>query len=624
MRDSFDNSENEIITNNNNINKDNNNIIKDIQIKSENHINSNNNNNNNNNIIIDKLEQIKQDFFNCIKNNKIDEIKEYFSNQDYKVWQFKEENGYTSLHRSVFMNNLETTKVIIKELKKRLGFGANAQIKKFINEKTNDGLTALHYAAYKGNIEIAKFLIENGASVDVINKRGKNIIHSAAEGNEPSIMIYFMYYHAQDIFSIDELGSTPLHWACYSGAEDTALYLISLNADINAKDKEGLTPLHLATISNKEKIVIRLLQKGADKSIKNNKGETAYQIALKQNYNKIVFLLEDKDYNPLCTLDSPIQYVSPENKYKKILLIIQIIPEIITFFLVLPFLDNDYSYFLINLLLFFLAIFSYFVLLKVKVGYMFNYELKNESNEPPLKLLIDKGKDLKNYCPICYVEKNEKLITHCFICNKCVYDFNHHCFWLNCCIGGSNKYFYFIFLLMNLIYVLNLIYFGILGVFNEINIPPERGDFLDKIFFIGRDDKGFRILGSAISIVAGTIGSFPMSFLIMIQLKRMFKCKKNNKNYNNKIEEKYLLNKNKNENDINNNNNNNKDYMIELIDTKNNENNNNLNNINNDKNIENEEESNNLINNKYDTNEIDDDLNNNLLNESKGINSIND
>jgi hypothetical protein len=178
---------------------------------------------------------------------------------------------------------------------------------------------------------------------------------------------------------------------------------------------------------------------------------------------------------------------------------------------------------------------------------------------------------------------------------------------------------------MNLIYVLNLIYFGILGVFNEINIPPERGGFLDKIFFIGRDDKGFRILGSAISIVAGTIGSFPMSFLIMIQLKRMFKCKKNNKNYNNKIEEKYLLNKNKNENDINNNNNNNnKDYMIELIDTKNNENNNNLNNINNEKNIENEEESNNLINNKYNTNEIDDDLNNNLLNESKGINSIND
>ena len=59
MRDSFDNdlSENEIITNNN---KNNNNIIKDNNIISENHINSNNNNNN----ITDKLEQIKQDFFN--------------------------------------------------------------------------------------------------------------------------------------------------------------------------------------------------------------------------------------------------------------------------------------------------------------------------------------------------------------------------------------------------------------------------------------------------------------------------------------------------------------------------------------------------------------------------------
>ena len=614
MRDSFDNdlSLNENINNNKNYN-----------INNDNNINNNNNINNDNNIITDKLEQVKQDFFNCIKNNKIDEIKEFFSNQDYKVWQFKDENNYTSLHRSVFMNNLETTKVIIEELKKRLGFGANAQIKKFINEKTNDGLTALHYAAYKGNIEIAKFLIENGASVDVINKRGKNIIHSAAEGNEPSIMIYFMYYHAQDIFSIDELGSTPLHWACYSGAEDTALYLISLNANVNVKDKEGLTPLHLATISNKEKIVIRLLQKGADKNIKNNKGEIPYQIALKHNYHKIIFLLEDKDYNPLCTLDSPIQYISPENKYKKILLIIQIIPEIITFFLVLPFLDNDYSYFLTNLILFFLAIISYFVLLKVKVGYMFNYELVNESNEPPLKLLIDKGKNLKNYCPNCYIEKNEKIITHCFICNKCVYDFNHHCFWLNCCIGGSNKYFYFIFLLMNLIYVLSLIYFGVLGVFNEINIPPERGDFLDKIFFIGRDDKGFRILGSAISIVAGTIGSVPMSFLILIQLKRMLKCEKNKINKNNNIEERYLLNKDKKE--INDEKNiKKKDYMIELINNNFNETNNNIvNNENKENSIENEEENKNLIINNNHSNNLDD-FNNNLLNESKGINSIND
>ena len=63
MRDSFDNdlSLNENINNNKNYN-----------------INNDNNININNNIITDNLEQVKQDFFNCIKNNKIDEIKEFF------------------------------------------------------------------------------------------------------------------------------------------------------------------------------------------------------------------------------------------------------------------------------------------------------------------------------------------------------------------------------------------------------------------------------------------------------------------------------------------------------------------------------------------------------------------
>ena len=611
MRESF-NSENQDYEKNNinNINNINNNNENNIEISTSNI--------NNNSIQKEDLESIKSDFFNCIKTKNHNKIKDYFSNKNYKVWQFKEENNnYTSLHRSVFMNDLETTEIIIKELKKRLGFGENTQMNKFINERTNDGLTALHYAAYKGNIEIAKLLIENGASVDVITKRGKNIMHCAAEGNEPSIMIYFIYYHAQDIFSIDKLGSTALHWACYSGAEDCVLYLLSLNVNINAKDKEGLTPLHLATISNHEIIVLRLLQKGADKTIKNNKGETAYSIALKQNYYKIIYLLKDKDFNPLCTLDSPIQRITPENKYKNILFLIQIIPEIVTFFLVLPFLDVIYTYFLINGLCFFLAIFSYVILLKVNVGYLYNIDLIKESKEPPLKALIDKGKNLKNYCPICYIEKDEKFITHCYVCNKCVFDFNHHCFWLNCCIGGKNKYYYFIFLLMNLIYVLNLIYFGVLGIFNEINIPPKRG-FFDKIFFVGRNDKGFRILGSAFSIVSGTIGSFPMTFLILIQLMRFCGCgkskKKINKNKNN-IDEKYLLNKNKkgkNNNLKNTNKKKRKDYMIELMD-------NNIYKNDNKKLI-----NNNIINNKKNINDNDDDFNKSLLNESKGINSIND
>ena len=121
------------------------------------------------------------------------------------------------------------TKLIIDQIKKRLGLGSTAAVSKFINEKTNEGLTALHYASNKGKMDIFDLLIKNGASLEAVTNLGKNILHLAAEGNQPSMIIYLITQHGQDIYSVDENGSTPLHRACYCGSEESVNFLIYLN-----------------------------------------------------------------------------------------------------------------------------------------------------------------------------------------------------------------------------------------------------------------------------------------------------------------------------------------------------------------------------------------------------------
>ena len=295
------------------------------------------------------------EFFDYIQNKNEEKISEYFQNPDYKVWLLKDENGYTILHKSVFNVDIQITELIIKEAKRRLGMGKGDALTKFINDKTNEGLTALHYAANKGNIQLLKLLIDNGANVDAVTNLGKNLMHMAAEGNQPSMLIYLITEQHLSAQSVDENGSTPLHWACYLGSEEAVNFLLNLNVDINEQDKEKLTPLHLATNEGRENIVLKLLQKNANKNLANNKGELPIDLARKKNHKRIVQLLEDDDFNPLCSLQMPKYYIEPKDIYKKLIVIMLIIPEIVIYLFILPYLEGYYQTF-INVPAFILSI----------------------------------------------------------------------------------------------------------------------------------------------------------------------------------------------------------------------------------------------------------------------------
>ena len=96
----------------------------------------------------------------------------------------------------------------------------------WVNERTTaDKFCALHFASFRGSIEICKELLALGADMRVRNSYGLNVMHIAAQGNEP-ISLYFFRKKGMSLTAKDNRGSTPLHWACFQSQELALIYLL--------------------------------------------------------------------------------------------------------------------------------------------------------------------------------------------------------------------------------------------------------------------------------------------------------------------------------------------------------------------------------------------------------------
>ena len=68
-------------------------------------------------------------------------------------------------------------------------------------------------------------------------------------------------YHA-DLHAVNDYGQTPLHMAVMSGFIETALRLLELGADIDARDGFGRTPFLTASALGLRKMAAFLKSRG--------------------------------------------------------------------------------------------------------------------------------------------------------------------------------------------------------------------------------------------------------------------------------------------------------------------------------------------------------------------------
>ena len=466
-----------------------------------------------------------ENVFNLVSQENIEELASYILSEDNKIWNLKRGEDLTILHNACAIDNTKIIELIINQTKKRLKLtkefslsqeekNENEKIfKNFINAKTQgDNITALHYASFRGNIKIIKLLIENYADINALSSNGYNMIHKAAQGNKPSAIVYFNKKYNMSLEATDENSMNALHLAAYNGMDDSVIFLLCLGLDPNLKDKHGYTALHYAVKRNHIRIIKKLLQKGADRNIEENKTKKTpvmmaknkpeiLEIFRKKGICEKLFFKPDISQKTLCSNKNMIFFITLH------ILIISFV-----FFIIIPDFNNDI--FSIIYLTFSAIVFLLYSILSCSDPGKMVQQYKD------LLDIVEKGQEIENYCPYCLVKKTYRSL-HCLICQKCVDDFDHHCFWVGNCIGKSNYTLFFIFLVYILINTLFNVGVNIYFLIKEIS--PEHGEntgfphYFDEDLFIYK--LGSRIVVSISCFIICILFFIPLLSLFRMQLK---------------------------------------------------------------------------------------------------------
>lgn len=104
--------------------------------------------------------------------------------------------------------------------------------------------TALFWACEYGNAECAKVLIQAGADCSLVDRHGRNALHSASQKGADGIVEILV--ERRELFCVDKNGNTPLHLAVNFARLGVVNLLLKAKVDAGIKNKGKQTAYDLA------------------------------------------------------------------------------------------------------------------------------------------------------------------------------------------------------------------------------------------------------------------------------------------------------------------------------------------------------------------------------------------
>ncbi|XP_065883890.1 uncharacterized protein [Dysidea avara] len=396
-----------------------------------------------------ELEKSIKQLFEAAKRGKLGKVQEVVEKYKSAVVELRDKDGHTLAHWAALGGHVQVLEYLIAN-------GAPEN-----DHSDNDyGPKPIHWACVNGHITTVNYLLDRGIPVDECDYNECTPLIIAAQYGQ-SLVISYLLQRGADRYHMDNNRDTSLHWAAYKGNPESTLILLSNGLDPKQKDSFGQTPVHSACIAGDLNCLELLVDHGAGLEDVDDNGKQPLDLARRRNHRSIVKFITKKD-QPL-SLDWQSIIFGPPGRSRWLIwffLTCMLFWAYPMYFLkclprTLDMLWNTHVIFIITNILMWIF---YVLILKTNPGYIRNTD--RSSYDEVIKMLSnpsawnqyaenDMHNPLYNLCHTCKILRPVRA-KHCRQCHRCVDHFDHHCNWVDNCVGKETRVYFALFVyLMN-------------------------------------------------------------------------------------------------------------------------------------------------------------------------------
>uniref|UniRef100_A0A6B2L1J4 Palmitoyltransferase n=1 Tax=Arcella intermedia TaxID=1963864 RepID=A0A6B2L1J4_9EUKA len=380
-----------------------------------------------------------------------------------------DENGETQVHLAVKRRKLDVLQWLVNH---------NGDLSVTTKQR---GSSVLHLCVETGDVDMMKYLLAQGVDPNGADFKGRTPLHRAARYGKVLPLLLLLKLDEILINRADEDGRNVVHWAVMNKHTESSIgivkYLLKTNVDYLKTDVAGDTPLHYTCLSGHPAFYLLIKKAHPIINLQNGQGNTPMDLCSNHSFqNEIKHIQIETRFYPFglyqykMELATAFWYFSLFASFGY-LPIYFTIPFLVFIWFILSYRSSALPriyvviwhttnlFIFLNMVLFVIPESNHWELCVAYlfchvVSYYFYYLTAMTSpgivtymvpNIIEIYNYITSKKDVKyllnNYCLTCMVKKVPRS-KHCVNCDKCVLKFDHHCAWIDSCIGmKNNRYF---------------------------------------------------------------------------------------------------------------------------------------------------------------------------------------